>query len=100
MVIIYSTFLKSIQELISKTVPENIRLKSELDLDEAICMILTTKLICVFKLSCTGENEILEKLYDIAKNNQYEWRTYMGMGYYNCFVPQAIIRNMLENPGW
>uniref|UniRef100_A0A674KGT3 glycine dehydrogenase (aminomethyl-transferring) n=1 Tax=Terrapene triunguis TaxID=2587831 RepID=A0A674KGT3_9SAUR len=28
------------------------------------------------------------------------WRSYIGMGYYNCSVPQAIVRNLLENAGW
>lgn len=46
-----------------------------------------------------GENEILETLYNIASKNQI-WRSYIGMGYYNCSVPQPIARNLLENAGW
>ncbi|KAF2978183.1 hypothetical protein EK904_007314 [Melospiza melodia maxima] len=46
-----------------------------------------------------GENEILETLYNIAKKNKI-WRSYIGMGYYNCSVPQPIARNLLENAGW
>ncbi|NXF39802.1 GCSP dehydrogenase, partial [Nyctibius bracteatus] len=46
-----------------------------------------------------GENEILETLYNIASKNKI-WRSYIGMGYYNCSVPQPILRNLLENAGW
>lgn len=55
-----------------------------------------------FKLLCwlfTGENEILETLHKIASKNKI-WRSYIGMGYYNCSVPPAIQRNLLENSGW
>lgn len=47
----------------------------------------------------TGENEILESLQKIASMNKV-WRSYIGMGYYNCSVPPPIQRNLLENSGW
>lgn len=47
----------------------------------------------------TGENEILESLQKIASKNKV-WRSYIGMGYYNCSVPPPIQRNLLENSGW
>ena len=53
-------------------------------------------MICIFE----GENEVLQRLDYFSKMNKYEWRSYIGMGYYNCTVPQTIVRNMLENPGW
>ena len=28
------------------------------------------------------------------------FRSYIGMGYPDCFTPQVIQRNVLENPGW
>uniref|UniRef100_A0A8C8SVZ8 Glycine decarboxylase n=1 Tax=Pelusios castaneus TaxID=367368 RepID=A0A8C8SVZ8_9SAUR len=46
-----------------------------------------------------GEGEILETLHNIGSKNKI-WRSYIGMGYYNCSVPQAIVRNLLENAGW
>uniref|UniRef100_A0A672PZ30 glycine dehydrogenase (aminomethyl-transferring) n=1 Tax=Sinocyclocheilus grahami TaxID=75366 RepID=A0A672PZ30_SINGR len=46
-----------------------------------------------------GENEILDSLQKIASRNKM-WRSYIGMGYYNCFVPPVIQRNLLENSGW
>uniref|UniRef100_A0AAY5EK46 Glycine cleavage system P protein n=1 Tax=Electrophorus electricus TaxID=8005 RepID=A0AAY5EK46_ELEEL len=45
------------------------------------------------------ENEILESLQKIASKNKL-WRSYIGMGYYNCAVPPVIQRNLLENSGW
>ena len=33
-----------------------------------------------------------------AKNKQF--RSYIGMGYYNTITPGVITRNILENPGW
>uniref|UniRef100_D4A5Q9 Glycine cleavage system P protein n=1 Tax=Rattus norvegicus TaxID=10116 RepID=D4A5Q9_RAT len=74
--------LASIDELIEKTVPASIRLKRPLKLEDPVC-----------------ENEILETLHAIASKNQI-WRSYIGMGYYNCSVPQTILRNLLENSGW
>uniref|UniRef100_A0A8C2RWD9 Glycine cleavage system P protein n=1 Tax=Capra hircus TaxID=9925 RepID=A0A8C2RWD9_CAPHI len=46
-----------------------------------------------------SENEILATLHAISNKNQI-WRSYIGMGYYNCSVPQTILRNLLENSGW
>lgn len=49
--------------------------------------------------NAAGENEVLESLYKIASRNKV-WRSYIGMGYYNCSVPPPIQRNLLENAGW
>nr|CAB3249287.1 glycine dehydrogenase (decarboxylating), mitochondrial-like [Phallusia mammillata] len=75
--------VKSLDELMDKTIPADIRLSKDLDLEESVC-----------------ENEILGRLHQLAKQNRCEWRSYIGMGYYNCSVPPTIVRNMLENPGW
>ncbi|XP_040213560.1 glycine dehydrogenase (decarboxylating), mitochondrial [Rana temporaria] len=74
--------VQSIDELIDKTVPASIRLSRPLKMDDQVC-----------------ENELLETLRNIASKNKI-WRSYIGMGYYNCSVPQAILRNLLENAGW
>ncbi|KAG8595570.1 hypothetical protein GDO81_001559 [Engystomops pustulosus] len=74
--------MENIDELIDQTVPASIRLSRLLKMDDQVC-----------------ENEILETLHNIASKNKI-WRSYIGMGYYNCSVPQAILRNLLENAGW
>ncbi|KAG9486719.1 hypothetical protein GDO78_006870 [Eleutherodactylus coqui] len=74
--------MESIEELIDQTVPASIRLSRPLKMDDQVC-----------------ENDILETLHNIASKNKI-WRSYVGMGYYNCSVPQAILRNLLENAGW
>ena len=74
--------LKSIKELIDKTVPDGIRLKSELNLDAAVT-----------------EAEALAYLREVASKNQV-FKTYIGMGYHDTHVPLVVLRNVLENPGW
>uniref|UniRef100_A0A8B9K9J8 glycine dehydrogenase (aminomethyl-transferring) n=1 Tax=Astyanax mexicanus TaxID=7994 RepID=A0A8B9K9J8_ASTMX len=74
--------LESISEMIENTIPSSIRLQRSLKMDDPVC-----------------ENEILETLQKIASKNKI-WRSYIGMGYYNCSVPPVIQRNLLENSGW
>ncbi|KTG42865.1 hypothetical protein cypCar_00007838 [Cyprinus carpio] len=74
--------LESIAQLIENTVPPSIRLGRSLKMDDPVC-----------------ENEILDSLQKIASRNKM-WRSYIGMGYYNCSVPPVIQRNLLENSGW
>ncbi|KAJ8286615.1 hypothetical protein GJAV_G00041160 [Gymnothorax javanicus] len=74
--------LETVDELIEKTIPSSIRLQRSLKMDDPVC-----------------ENEILQSLHSIASQNKI-WRSYIGMGYYNCSVPPAIQRNLLENSGW
>uniref|UniRef100_A0A672INQ1 glycine dehydrogenase (aminomethyl-transferring) n=1 Tax=Salarias fasciatus TaxID=181472 RepID=A0A672INQ1_SALFA len=74
--------LESIDQLIENTVPSSIRMQRSMKLDDPVC-----------------ENEILESLQKIAAHNKV-WRSYIGMGYYNCSVPPPIQRNLLENAGW
>lgn len=45
------------------------------------------------------EHEALQMLKDIASQNRM-YRSFIGMGYYNCITPPVIQRNILENPGW
>jgi glycine dehydrogenase len=71
-----------LDDLISKTVPENILLKEELDIGEP-----------------NSEYEALRKLKAISKKNKI-YSNFIGMGYYGTFTPYVILRNILENPGW
>jgi glycine cleavage system P protein (glycine dehydrogenase) len=72
----------SIDELIAKTVPENIRLKNPLAV-------------------APGKSEFafLRELKQVAQKNKI-YKTYIGMGFYDTTVPSVILRNILENPGW
>ena len=45
------------------------------------------------------EAEALEKLASLAARNQV-YRSFIGQGYYGCFTPGVIQRNVLENPAW
>ena len=80
----------AMQDFIEDVVPADIRLSSPLSLD------IDGKTSCSQGLS---EYEALDTLKQIAAQNRV-YRSYIGMGYYNCFVPPVIQRNILENPGW
>ena len=45
------------------------------------------------------EHAVLAELRAIAGKNQV-FRSFIGMGYSDCFTPPVIQRNILENPGW
>lgn len=74
--------LNSLDELIDKTIPKQIRLKAPLDLPKGM-----------------NEFEFMNHIKDIASKNEI-FRTYIGMGFYNTILPAVIQRNILENPGW
>jgi glycine dehydrogenase len=74
--------LPSLEALIEETVPAGIRLRRRLDLPPP-----------------RREHQLLEDLRAIAAQNQV-FRSFIGMGYYDCLVPAVIQRNVLENPGW
>jgi len=73
---------KNIDELISKTVPQNIQFKDTLTIGEP-----------------NSEYEALRKLKIISKQNKI-YSNFIGMGYYGTYIPNVILRNILENPGW
>ena len=73
---------KSLDDLISSTVPEKILLKEDLGIGEP-----------------NSEYEALRKLKGISKQNRI-YSNFIGMGYYGTYTPYVILRNILENPGW
>jgi len=72
----------SLDTLIAQTVPPAIRLKAPLPLEGA-----------------KPEHEALAQLKAIADKNVIK-SSLIGMGYYGTHVPNVILRNVLENPGW
>jgi glycine dehydrogenase len=46
-----------------------------------------------------SEHQALADFQAIAAQNKV-YRSFIGMGYYNCVTPAVIRRNILENPGW
>jgi len=74
--------VSSMEELIAKTIPSNIRLHKELDVDAQV-----------------SEQTFLSNLRKTASKNKL-YKSYIGMGYYNTFTPNVILRNIMENPGW
>ena len=74
--------MESIDSLIDQTVPEAIRLPQPLAM-----------------ASGKTEHEVLAYLRNMASSNKVN-TSFIGAGYYNCIVPNVILRNVLENPGW
>lgn len=72
----------SLDELIEQTVPANIRLSKSLDLPKP-----------------QGEYEFLKSFKKLAQKNKI-FKSYIGLGYYDCITPAVILRNILENPAW
>jgi len=72
----------SLDELIGRTIPENIRLEKQLRLPEAM-----------------SEFEYLNHIRKIGSSNKL-FRSFIGQGYYGVAPLSVIIRNVLENPSW
>src|SRR5688572_1083080 len=74
--------LASLEDLIAATVPAAIALGRPLDLPAPLT-----------------EPEALFKLKSLLAHDKPA-RSFIGMGYYDTFTPNVILRNVLENPGW
>ena len=72
----------SLDDLMSQTVPKGICLDKPIEVGEG-----ATEVEALAALKATA-----------AKNKVY--RSFIGMGYYDTHVPNVILRNVLENPGW
>jgi glycine dehydrogenase len=72
----------SLEELIDKTVPDAIRMKTPLALPAAL-----------------SEAEYLRHIKEVSLKNEV-FRNYIGQGYYDTHTPSVILRNIFENPGW
>lgn len=74
--------LNSLDELIDKTIPAQIRMESKFDLPEPM-----------------REDQALQYLQSIAQKNKVQ-KSFIGLGYHETITPNVVLRNVLENPGW
>ncbi|HCY82352.1 MAG TPA: glycine dehydrogenase (aminomethyl-transferring), partial [Xanthomarina gelatinilytica] len=72
----------TLDQLIYETLPDGIKLKKPLNLDEPM-----------------SEYEYLTHIHELSKLNK-TYKTYIGLGYHPTILPPVIQRNILENPGW
>ena len=74
--------VSSVDELIDKTIPTNIRLQEPLALEAPMT-----------------ERQFAEHIADLASQNKL-YTSYIGMGWYDAICPAVIQRNVFENPVW
>ncbi|MDO4693978.1 MAG: aminomethyl-transferring glycine dehydrogenase [Eikenella sp.] len=73
---------KDMAAFIDNTVPQSVRMPGKLNLPAAM-----------------GEAEALAKLRAVAAQNKIN-KSYIGQGYSPTRLPNVIVRNVLQNPGW
>ncbi len=73
---------ESLDGLIDETIPRDIRLSEPLRIDEGV-----------------SEAQYLRELRAVAAKNRL-YKSYIGLGFYDCVVPPVIQRNVFENPAW
>ncbi len=74
--------VKSVDQLISETVPASIMLEKPINLPPAM-----------------NEQEYLTHLRKLGNMNK-QYRSFIGQGYYGVAVLPVVVRNVLENPAW
>jgi glycine dehydrogenase len=74
--------VETMDQLIYETIPDDIRLKSNLNLEAPMT-----------------EYEYLSHIQELGKKNKV-FKSYIGLGYHPTIVPAVIQRNIFENPGW
>ena len=72
----------SIEQLIYETLPDDIRLKNDLNLEPAMT-----------------EFEFANHIQKLGNKNKM-FQSYIGLGYNQAIIPAVIQRNVFENPGW
>jgi len=74
--------VENLDQLIYETIPDEIRLREQLNLPEAL-----------------SEYEYLKHINELGAKNKV-FKSYIGLGYHEAILPSVIQRNILENPGW
>jgi glycine dehydrogenase len=74
--------VQSLEQLMDETVPDTIRNNAELNLPQE-----------------KSEYVFLNEFRQLAAKNKI-FKSFIGLGYYDCITPNVITRNILENPGW
>ena len=74
--------VRSLDELMDKTVPAGIRMEGDLDLPAPM-----------------SEAAYLQHIKDVSLKNKV-FKSYIGQGYYDTLTPSVILRNLFENPAW
>ena len=79
---LYETGFSDLADLVEKTVPPGIRMKTALNIPRAM-----------------SEHEYLRHIKTVSLKNKI-FKNYIGQGYYGTITPSVILRNIFENPGW
>ncbi len=74
--------VSNMDQLIYETLPDDIRLKSDLNLEPAMT-----------------EYEFAKHIFALGNKNKV-FQSYIGLGYNQAIIPAVIQRNVFENPGW
>jgi len=74
--------VSSLDQLIDETIPDDIRLKNDLDLPKAL-----------------NEIEFSMHIKELADKNKV-YKSFIGLGYNAAILPAVIQRNIFENPSW
>ncbi|MGL2967311.1 aminomethyl-transferring glycine dehydrogenase [Flavobacterium sp. XGLA_31] len=74
--------VENFDQLIYETIPDDIRLKNDLNLEAPMT-----------------EYEYLTHIQELGQKNKV-FKSYIGLGYHPTIVPAVIQRNIFENPGW
>ncbi len=73
---------ESMESFMDEVIPDSIKTNTPMDIGEAL-----------------SQTDFLDYIANLAEKNK-AFKSYIGLGYYNTFLPPVILRCLLENPGW